>query len=138
MTQAYTYDEYVRGRLLAWGRVFRLADRYGRLDHGTHMLQRLIEHRGEIPPPNIGFKPLTIPSDAMEIEDLVRAIHVEQAGVAAVLRATYGGCGRVGVERVRIAAGLAGRSFTRRQFYALHDIGFNRVAGALMRLKKTA
>lgn len=139
MTDTPIFDDYVRNRLNAWGRVFPMWDRYGpELGSGTHMLVRLIEHKGEIPPPNVGFKPLTVPPDEMEIEDIVREIHAELPDVAHVLRAVYGGWGRIGVERVRLAERLAGKPIKRRQLYALHDVGFHRVAGALMMSARAA
>lgn len=139
MTTTSQFDEYVHDRLDLWGRVFRLDQRYGpELGAGKHVLVRLIEHRGQIPPPNIGFKPLTIPPDEMEIEDIVRRIHAELPEVAQVLRAAYGGWGRVSVERVRLASWLVGHAIKRRQFYALHDIGFHRVAGVLMATARRA
>jgi hypothetical protein len=137
MAETRLYDEYVRGRLTQWGSVFRLSDRYEKLGVGKHMLQRLIEHRGEIPPPNIGFKPLTIPLDAMQIEDIVQALHREHPEAAIVLRAAYAGWGGT-VDRIRIAAYMIGHKITRRQYYALRDIAFHRIAGALMRAARAA
>lgn len=138
MPETKLYDEYVRGRLAHWGQVFRLSDRYGpELGSGKHMLQRLIEHRGEIPPPNVGFKPLTIPADAMQVEDIVQALHREHPEAATILRAAYGGWGGT-VERIRIAAYMIGHKITRRQYYALREIAFHRVAGALMRAARAA
>lgn len=138
MAETKQFDEYVRGRLMHWGTVFPLWDRYEKLGAGKHMLQRLIEHRGEIPPPNVGFKPLTIPLDAMQVEDIVQALHREHPEAATVLRvgytAGYGGA----VERIRIAAYLLGHKITRRQYYALKDIAFHRVAGALMKSARAA
>lgn len=138
MAETKQFDEYVRARLLQWGTVFPLWDRYERLGTGKHMLQRLIEHRGEIPPPNVGFKPLTIPNDAMQVEDIVQALHREHPEAATVLRVAYtvgyGGA----VERIRIAAAIVNHKITRRQYYALKDIGFHRVAGALMRAARAA
>lgn len=139
MSDKPLFDAYVRARLDVWGREFRLSDRYGQeLGAGKHVLVKLIEHMGEIPPPNVGFKPLTIPPEPLEIEDIVRDIYAELPEVAQVLRAAYGGWGRVGIERLRIATVLIGHGLTRRQFYALHDVGFHRVAGALMRSARAA
>lgn len=137
MAETKQFDEYVKGRLMHWGRVFNLADRYERLGAGKHMLQRLIEHRGEIPPPNVGFKPLTIPPDAMQVEDIVQALHREHPEAAIVLRAAFAGWGDT-VDRIRIAAYMVNHKITRRQYYALRDIAFNRVAGALMRAARAA
>jgi hypothetical protein len=137
MPETKLYDDVVRERLVEWGRVFNLADRYGWLGHGKHMLQRLIEHRGEIPPPNIGFKPLAIPQNAMEVEDIVQALFREHPEAAIVLRAAYASWGGTS-ERVRTAARMIGHGITRRQYYALRDIAFHRVAGALMRVARAA
>lgn len=137
MGETKQFDEYVRGRLTHWGQVFRLSDRYEKLGAGKHMLQRLIEHRGEIPPPNVGFKPLTIPLDALQVEDIVQALHREHPEAATVLRAAYGGWGGT-VERIRIAAYMVNHKITRRQYYALKEIAFHRVAGALMRVARAA
>jgi hypothetical protein len=138
MAETKQFDEYVRVRLMEWGVVFPLWDRYEKLGAGKHMLQRLIEHRGEIPPPNIGFKPLTISLDAMQVEDIVQALHREHPEAANVLRVAYTVGYGSAVERIRMVAYILGHKITRRQYYALKDIAFHRVAGALMKSARAA
>lgn len=133
------FDVYVRSRLDAWGREFRLDRPLPELGHQSrNILAVLIEHHGEIPERAIGFKPLSIPVDAMQVEDVVTRIHAEAPAMAWVLRCYYGSGGRVAQERYMRACQLAHYAMSRRQFFTLHDLGFNRVAGALSALAKTA
>ena len=84
---AFNGDDYVRFRLLGWGREFRLGREIESLGfHSTSLLQVLIEHRGEMPSRVTGYKPLTIPPDAMEIEDVVHDLHAADPELAIVLR----------------------------------------------------
>jgi hypothetical protein len=139
MTTVCTFDAYVRMRLDAWGREFRLDRQHEQLGHRSkNMLAILIEHAGEIPPPNVGFKPLLIPPLEMQVEDIVRTVHADTPMMAAILRAYYCGSGRVGVERLAQARHLADSNISKRQFYTLHDLGFQRVAGALAVIARAA
>lgn len=133
------FDCYVRFRLDAWGREFRLDRDFDLLGHRSKdMLQVLIEHRGEMPPRNIGFKPLTIPPLEMQTEDIVRDIHRDARHLAVVLRAFYCGSGRQGIERRYTAEEILRRKITRQQYYAYHDLGFQRVAGAMSTIARAA
>ena len=133
------FDAYVRVRLDRWGREFNLYRPLPLLGHQSkNMLAVLIEHRGEMPPPNIGFKPLTIPIDEMQIEDLVREIHGDAPVLAAVLRAYYGGIGKQGSDRRELAESLCGQRIKRQAYFKYHDMGFHRVAGMLAALARAA
>lgn len=133
------FDVYVRTRLDAWGREFKLDRLLPELGHQSrNILAVLIEHHGEIPERSVGFKPLSIPIEAMQVEDIVTRIHAEAPAMAWVLRCYYGSSGRVAQERYMRACELAHYAMSRRQFFTLHDLGFNRVAGALSALAKTA
>lgn len=133
------FDEYVANRLDAWGREFRLDRRFEHLDsYGKNLLVVLIEHKGQIPPRNVGFKPLSIPLDELQIEDLVREVHADSPKVAAVLRAYYGGLGRNSTDRRKLAEKLYGKPIKRCAYYSCHDIGFHRIAGALTILARCA
>lgn len=133
------FDAYVRRRLESWGREFAFHRDYELLGHKSKdMLQVLIEHKGEMPPRNVGFKPLTIPPNEMQIEDIVREIHGDAPHLAAVLRAFYCGNGRRGSERREAAEGLLGESLSRQRYYVYHDLGFQRVAGSLSVLSRAA
>lgn len=137
--KATEFDTYVHFRLDCWGREFRLDRDCEILGHaGKNMLAVLLEHKGEMPAKPTGYKPLTIPHNEMQIEDIVRDIHLDVPILAAVLRAAYCGWGRQGVERLEIAERLSRRSLTRRQYYVYRDMGFQRVAGALAALARAA
>ena len=100
MTQVDTFGVYVRARLEGWGREFALHRDCEYLGHASrNMLQVLIDHRGEMPPPNVGFKPLTVDEDALQVERIVSDIARENTVLACVLRAYYCGRGRRKVER---------------------------------------
>lgn len=91
-------------RLKHWGSEFRIRELDPRLGHRSKdMLQILIEHKGEMPPPVTGYKPEEVDVAAMEIEDLVRVIFEECPRAALILRAYYCGSGRKGVERLELA-----------------------------------
>lgn len=128
MTQTKLIDEYWERRLDAWGREFALHRDYEILGHRSKdMLQVLIEHRGEMPPHAIGFKPLEVPPLEMEVEDAVRRVHAWDADLAGVLRAYYCGRGRKSVERLETAQQLLGRKLRVQQFYALRDCAYSAV-----------
>lgn len=99
-----TFGAYVRAELDHWGREFAMHRDFNYLGHQSkNMLQVLIEHRGEMPPPNVGYKPLETDSRAQRIEDLVTAVHRQCPSMACVLRAYYCGTGRRKVERYETA-----------------------------------
>lgn len=129
---AFNGDDYVRFRLLGWGREFRLAREIESLGfHRTSLLQVLIEHRGDMPSRVTGYKPLTIEPDAMEIEDVVHDIHAADPELAIVLRVYYCGSGKHSTDRLDTATRLLRRRITRRRYYEAHAAGFHRVAGFL-------
>jgi Arc/MetJ family transcription regulator len=131
-TKTSTFDLYVRTRLDAWGREFALHRDEERLGHKSKdMLQLLIEHKGEMPQRTVGYKPLTIPPLEWQVEEIVAQIHADAPILAVVLRAYYCGSGRRAVERREKAEELARRKIPRRAYFAYHDLGFQRVAGAL-------
>lgn len=139
MGNVSTFNAYVRARLDAWGREFCLDRDCEYLGHKSKdMLQVLIEHKGEMPARPTGFKPLEIPPLEMQIEDIVADIAREQLDIAQVLRAYYCGSGRRGVERLAQARSLLDRNLSRRQYFTLHDLGFQRVAGVLHGIARAA
>jgi hypothetical protein len=100
MTNIDTFGCYVRARLNGWGREFALHRDCEYLGHASrNMLQVLIDHRGEMPPPNVGFKPLEVDADALEVERIVSDIARDNVVLACVLRAYHCGQGRRKVER---------------------------------------
>lgn len=100
MTQVDTLGPYVRRRLEAWGDEFALARDCEYLGHQSkNILQVLIDHKGEMPARAIGFKPLEIPNEALQIEQIVTEIARHNRVMAIVLRAYYCGQGRRKVER---------------------------------------
>lgn len=104
MSQVDTFGAYVRMRLDEWGREFCLARDCEYLGHQSkNMLQVLIEHRGEMPPPNVGYKPLEVSPTAHQIELLVTEVARDQPELACILRAYYCGSGRRKVERYETA-----------------------------------
>lgn len=134
MTAINTFGAYVETRLHAWGNHFALHRDCEYLGHQSkNMLQVLIEHKGEMPSRPTGFKPLEVNSEAFEVEVMVHEIGIGRPDHANVLRAWYAGRGRVGVERLETARELIGRDISRGAYYALHDVGFAIVEGALLR-----
>lgn len=139
MTETSQFDAYVRRRLEAWGREFALHRDYELLGHKSKdMLQVLIEHKGEMPSRPTGFRPLTIPPLEMQVEDIVHDIHSDAPHLAVVLRAYYCGMGRQGIERREAAEKMMGQPIGKRQYYAYHDLGFHRVAGAMSAIARAA
>lgn len=139
MTSVAEFDNYVKFRLEEWGREFCLARDFTLLGHRSKdILQVLRDHKGEMPPRVVGFKPEEIPPVEWQTECVVTDIARENRDLAMVLRAYYCGTGRRRVERYEAAQMLCGRTFTLRQFYTLHDLGFHRVAGALSALARAA
>lgn len=126
------FDAYVRRRLESWGREFAFHRDYELLGHKSKdMLQVLIEHKGEMPPRNVGFKPLTIPPLDMQIEDIVHDIHNDARHLAVVLRAFYCGAGRQGVERREIAEAMLQIRLPKSVYFAYYKEGFRKVSEIL-------
>lgn len=143
MGQVDTFGEYVRRELDHWGTEFALRRDFEYLGHcSKNMLQVLIDHRGEMPPPNTGYKPLETDLRAQRIEDVVADIARDQLPIACVLRAYYCGSGRRKVERLETANLLLATSGQRlvklRQYMSLHEIGLATVRGALQPKERRA
>lgn len=136
---ANQFDAYVRRRLDAWGHEFALWKDIEILGHKSKdILQVLIEHKGEMPARAVGFKPLLISPEVMQVEDLVSDVYRDSPHLAVVLRAYYCGSGRQGVERRETAEAMLGRKIDRRAYYTYHDLGFQRVAGAMSAIARVA
>jgi len=145
MTEVRTFEMYVRGRLESWGREFCLDRDCEYLGHKSKdMLQVLIEHKGEMPPRPTGFKPLEIPPLEMQIEDIVADMTRDgQRHMSAVLRSYYCGTGRKAVERLAQARYMIQQfdpdtKLSKRKYYTLHDLGFQRVVGVLQGIARAA
>lgn len=137
MTQTDLFGVYVRDRLDGWGEVFAYHRDRERLGYKSKdMLQVLIEHKGEMPPKNVGFKPLEICPLAQQIEDLVRELFRENKPLAWVLRAYYCGKGRRAVERYEFFKALTGRDYSRAQYFDMLKQGQDWVRAALIRLAR--
>lgn len=141
--QVDTFGAYVRAELEHWGREFALhrdCDYLGH--HSKNLLQVLIDHRGDMPPPNVGYKPLETDMRAQRIEDIVTAIARDSTSMACVLRAYYCGMGRRKVERYETALLLlsnAGQEMVKVSSYLdLARRGEDRVRGVLMGLQMAA
>lgn len=136
MTNVDTFGTYVRHRLERWGDEFALARDCEYLGHARqNMLQRLIDHKGEMPPPNVGFKPLEVDEEAMQVEIIIGDMAREQRALACVMRGFYCGSGRRKVERWETAnlliAYTGGKPVSVRQYLSMHEIGFAHVRGVL-------
>jgi len=134
--QTDTFGVYVRNELDHWGHEFALCRDFEYLGHASkNMLQVLIDHRGEMPPPNVGYKPLETDIRAQLIEDIVADIAREQVMIACVLRAYYCGSGRRKVERWETAnlliATAGGKTISQRNYLTVHDLGVAQVRGVL-------
>lgn len=143
MAELDSFGQYVERRLHAWGCEFALHRDCEYLGHASkNMLQVLIDHRGEMPPPNTGYKPLEVDREAQQIEDLVADVARDQLPIAIVLRAWYCGSGRKRVERMETANLLlanAGQRLVRlRQYETLQRLGVQTIRGALIGLAKAA
>lgn len=141
--QVDTFGLYVRAELEHWGREFALHRDYDYLGHvSKNMLQILIEHRGEMPPPNVGYKPLEIDLRAQRIEDIVAEIARSNLPMACVLRAYYCGMGRRKVERYETAQMLLANSGERcmhvKAYLELAKRGEDRVYGVLAGMARAA
>ncbi len=136
MTQTDTFGVYVRDRLDEWGQEFALCRDCEYLGHASkNMLQVLIDHKGEMPPANVGYKPLEVLETALVIERIVTDIARENRVLACVLRAYYCGSGRRKVERWETAnlliAYTGGKVISQRHYLTLHDVAFAEVRGTL-------
>lgn len=142
MGQVDTFGVYVRARLEGWGREYALHRDCEYLGHRSKdMLQVLIEHRGELPPKAVGFKPLETDPLAQQIEDIVRDIARYNLERACVLRGFYCGMGRKAVERLAVTQGMIRRvleqpayRLPRQRFFAEEEIGRAEVRGFLCAL----
>ena len=143
MAEIDTYGRYVRHRLERWGEEFALHRDCEYLGHRSKdMLAVLIEHGGEMPPRVTGFKPLEIPPDEQQIEDIVADIARVDIVRATVLRAYYCGRGRRGEERHETANEMLRRmglpELGRRKYFSEHDLGFEAVRWMLNGLEAAA
>lgn len=143
MGEVDTFGAYVRARLEAWGREFALHRDCEYLGHKSKdMLQILIEHRGEMPPRVIGFKPVEIPADEQQMEDIVADIARVNLPRAIVLRAYYCGSGRRGQERFETANAMLTASglptINRRRYFSEHEVGFESVRWILNGIARAA
>lgn len=143
MTSTDLFGAYVRSELEHWGVEFALHRDCEYLGHvSRNMLQVLIDHRGEMPPPNTGFKPLETDARAQVIEDIVADIARTDVTLAAVLRAYYCGRGRRKVERWEQAnlmlLELGQRPVSVRSYLSLTELGFQRVRGQLEGMARAA
>lgn len=141
--QIDTFGEYVRRELDHWGQEFALSRDFEYLGHcNKNMLQVLVDHRGEMPPANVGYKQLETDLRAQQIEDFVADIARDQRPIAYVLRAYYCGSGRRKVERLETANLLLATAGERvvklRHYMTLHDLGLQTIRGALIGLAKAA
>ena len=141
--QTDTFGVYVRNELDHWGQEFALWRDFEYLGHASkNMLQVLIDHRGEMPPPNVGYKPLETDMRAQLIEDIVADIAREQVIIACVLRAYYCGSGRRKVERWETAnlliATAGQKPVSQRHYLTLCDLGVAMVRGVLMGMARAA
>ena len=120
MTQTDLFGAYVRSRLDGWGREFAYhRDRIRAGDYRSKdMLQVLIEHKGEMPPRPVGWKPEEVDLLALEIENIVREIfQSDSRDTAWALRAYFCGNGRRAVERFDFYKALIGRSVSLKTYY---------------------
>lgn len=143
MSQIDTFGAYVRARLDGWGREFALHRDCEYLGHASrNMLQVLIDHRGEMPPRNVGYKPLEVDRDAHGVELMVTEIARQNRAMACVLRAYYCGSGRRHVERLETANLLCRaamcKTLSLSAYKALHALGFERVRGQLEGMARAA
>jgi hypothetical protein len=141
--QIDTFGAYVRAELEHWGREFALHRDCEYLGHQSkNMLQVLIEHRGEMPPPNVGYKPLETDARAQAIEDIVLSIARLSPGHACALRAYYCGRGRRKIERWNTCNELLRKtglpSVSVRQYMALAEAGLTWVRGHVEGLASAA
>lgn len=139
MTTVDLFGAYVRTRLDEWGEVFAYHRDREYLGHRSKdMLQVLIEHKGEMPPKVVGFKPLEVSPTAMQIEDVVREVFRVDKQLAWALRAYYCGAGRRGVERYEFFKALIGRSLSRKAYFECVEAATREVRSRLVRIADAA
>ena len=143
MSQIDSFGEYVTDRLEEWGSEFALHRDFECLGHQSkNMLQVLIDHKGELPPRNTGYKPLEVNQAAQLIEDIVTDIARDQRAIACVLRAMYCGSGRRKGERYETANLLicytGGKAGSLSQYRNLHLLGVAQIRGALLGVARAA
>lgn len=143
MSQIDTFGAYTRAELDHWGREFALCRDFDYLGHQSkNMLQVLIEHRGEMPPANVGYKPLETDMRAQRVEDIVAGIARDQRALACVLRGYYCGSGRRKFERFETAnlllVNCGDRVVSVRHYLTMHDLAFQRVRGVLEGIARAA
>ncbi|GGD57948.1 hypothetical protein [Pseudoxanthomonas indica] len=137
--QVDTFGVYVKARLEGWGREFALHRDCDYLGHRSKdMLQVLIEHKGELPPKVVGFKPLETDPMAQQIEDIVRDIARHNVERACILRGYYCGMGRKAIERREVAESMIRRvldqstyRLSRPRFFAEEELGRVEIRGVL-------
>lgn len=143
MTQTDLFGAYVRRRLDHWGEEFALHRDCEYLGHQSkNMLQILIDHKGEMPARAVGYKPLEVSAEAMQIEDIVADIARGHAAMAICLRGYYCAMGRRRVERwetTNLLLAHAGLPMLRPTAYMdLAQRGEDRVYGVLAGLARAA
>lgn len=141
--QIDTFGAWVRAELEHWGREFALHRDCEYLGHvSRNLLQVLIDHRGEMPPPNVGYKPLETDRRAQLVEDIVADIARSNPTMACVLRAYYCGIGRRKVERYETAqlllATLGQPLIAVRGYLEMVRRGEDRVHGTLAGMARAA
>lgn len=144
--QVDTFGVYVKARLEGWGHEYALHRDCEYLGHRSKdMLQVLIEHKGELPPKVVGFKPLETDPLAQQIEDIVREIARHNVERACILRGFYCGMGRKAVERLDVSQNMIRRvleqptyRLARARFFAEEEIGRAEVRGVLTGLALAA
>lgn len=141
--QIDTFGAYVRAELEHWGREFALHRDFEYLGHfSKNMLQVLIDHKGEMPPPNTGFKPLETDLRAQQMEDMVAEVARDQLPIALVLRGYYCGRGRRKNERWETAnlllATAGEKTVSVRSYLTMHDLGFQRLRGVMEGMARAA
>lgn len=141
--QIDTFGAYVRAELEHWGREFALHRDFDYLGHQSkNMLQVLIEHRGEMPPPNVGYKPLETDSRAQRIEDMVAQMSRSSVTLGCVMRAYYCGRGRRNIERWETANLLLTNcgepAMQQKTYLECARVGFDIAASVLSSWRKAA
>lgn len=141
--QPDTFGVYVGRRLDEWGTEFCLARDMDYLGHQSkNILQVLIEHKGEMPERQQGYKPLQVSLSALQIEQIITGLAREQVATACALRGYYCGSGRRKVERWETANLLAttagARMMSQRHYLTLITIGEMYVRGVLQGIAQAA
>lgn len=141
--QVDTMRPKVQRWLEHWGREFALHRDCEYLGHcSKNMLQVLIEHKGEMPPRNVGYKPLETDAQAQQVEDVICEIARHAPAMAIVLRGMYCGMGRRYVERWETANLLLSNAgqpvMTVSQYRDTAERGFERVYGMLVGIARAA